>query len=248
MLKKYVAVGIIHARGGSKRIPSKNIMELAGKPLLAWMVDAALGAQTLDRVIVSTDHEGIAQVAREYGAEVPFKRPVEISEDVPSELVTQHAVRYLEEEEHFRVDIAVTLQPTTPFCLSEDIDASVNKLIATGADSVISVCEVRERPEWMFKLEGDKAISFMDLVLEGDVGVSQNLPKLYVPNGGIYATRRDVLMEQGAIIGKNTRAVIMPLERSLDIDEPVDFVLAEVIALQLDSDQPIGHSQGGECR
>src|SRR2546426_8771334 len=91
-------LGVIHARGGSKRIPLKNLKLLAGRPLLSYMVEAAMESRLLDRVIVSTDHPEIARIAREGGAEVPFLRPAELAEDVPSELVTQHAIRFVEAE------------------------------------------------------------------------------------------------------------------------------------------------------
>ena len=237
MSEEPTIVGVIHARGGSKRIPLKNIKKLAGKPLIAWMVDAALASKTLDRVIMSTDHDEIARIARECGAEVPFKRPAEIAEDVPSEMVSQHAVRFLEEKEGIRVDIVVSMQPTAPFCTGEDIDACVKKLIDTGAETVVSAREVRDPPEWMFRLEGDRAVSCTNQTMKGDVGVSQTLPKLYMPNGGIYATRRDVLMEQGLWMGKDLRFVVMPFDRSVDIDEPIDFLLAEAIAQQMKIDK-----------
>lgn len=223
-------VGVIHARGGSRRIPLKNIKVLAGKPLVAYIIQAALEAKTINRVIVSTDHPEIIKISKAYGAEVLFVRPKEISEDVPSELVTQHAVNYLEKEENYPVDIVVTLQPTTPFCLPEDIDGCVNEIMSSGADSVVSVCGVAERPEWMFYIdESGYAHNFLGKRIEGDVGVSQTLPKLYTPNGGIYATRRDVLFNQGAIISEKTRLWVMPRERSVDIDEPIDFLLAEFL-------------------
>lgn len=226
-------VAIIHARGGSKRIPHKNIKALAGKPLLAYIIQAALEAKTINRVIVSTDHPEIMKIAKKYGAEVPFVRPKELAEDVPSELVTQHAVNYLEKEEGFHTDIAVTLQPTTPLCLPEDIDGCVSELMASEADSVISVREISERPEWMFYTdELGYAHNFLNKKIEGDVGVSQTLPKLYTPNGGIYATRRDVLFCQNAIIGEKTRLWVMPRERSVDIDEPIDFLYAEFLIKQ----------------
>lgn len=223
-----VAVGIIHARGGSRRVPLKNLKPLGGKPLVAWIIEAARAARALSRVIMSTDHDEIARVALEYGAEVPFRRPPDLSEDVPSEQVTQHAIRFLDES-GYRIDVAVTLQPTTPFTSGADIDACVEKLIATGADSVITVGPARERPEWMMRLgERDRLIPLQGW-WRGEQGVSQSLPSLYLPNGGVYATRRDVLMIQDRIIGEDTRAVVMPMERSVDIDEAVDFVIAEAI-------------------
>jgi len=229
-----VAIGVIHARGGSKRIPLKNIKPLAGKPLVAHIIQAALGAKTLSRVIVSSDHPEIIRISKEYGAEVPFIRPKDISEDVPSELVTQHAVKFLEEKDGITVDIAVTLQPTTPFCRPEDIDGCVNLIIKSGADSAITACEVHERPEWMFLLDRDGyAKNFLGKVLSGDIGVSQTLPKLYAPNGGAYATRREVLFEQNTLFGRNLKLWVMPRELSVDIDNPIDFQLAEAIAKSL---------------
>src|SRR2546421_314296 len=115
------AVAVILARGGSRRVPLKNLKLLGGKPLVAWVVEAACRATSLARVIVSTDHDGIARVARTHGAEIPFMRPAELAEDVASELVTQHAVRVLEAQ-GARIDVVVTLQPTTPFLQPEHID------------------------------------------------------------------------------------------------------------------------------
>jgi len=227
-------IAVIHARGGSKRIPLKNIKPLAGKPLVTYIIRAALETKTIKRVIVSSDHPEIIKISRACGAEVPFVRPKQISEDVPSELVTQHAVTYLEEKEKYPVDIAVTLQPTTPFCRPQDIDGCVNLILNSDADSAISVSEIHERPEWMFYLdEKSYAHNFMGKTLSGDIGVSQTLPKLYIPNGGIYATRRSALFEQNALICKKNKLWIMPRELSLDIDEPIDFLIAEVVAKNL---------------
>lgn len=232
MVKKVAAV--IHARGGSKRIPLKNAKLLAGRPLVSYMIEAAKNAKRVDRVIVSTDHPEIIRISKEYGAEVPFVRPRDISEDVASELVTQHAVRFLEENDNYPVDIAVTLQPTTPFCTPDDIDGCIDTLVGSDADSVISVCEISQRPEWMFYINKD---SYAELLLKselkGDIGISQTLPKLYTPNGAVYATRRDVLFGQNSIFGKKIKLWVMSRERSVDIDEPIDFELAELTAKKL---------------
>ena len=225
-------VGVIHARGGSKRIPLKNIKLLAGRPLISYMVEAAVESRLLDRVIVSTDHPDIARNALEYGAEVPFMRPADLAEDIASELVTQHAVRFVEEQ-GYRVRIALTMQPTTPFCTSEDIDACIAKMLETDLDTVFTACEVHERPEWMYRLNGARALPFTGTLVQGDAGISQKLPKLYIPNGAVWATRRSVLMEQHLITGPNSGIVIMSRERSVDIDEPVDFITAEAMANEL---------------
>ena len=222
-------VGIILARGGSKRVPLKNLKLLGGKPLIAWVVEAACRAKRLSRVIVSTDHDEIARLAVEYGAEVPFRRPADLAEDVASELVTQHAVRMLEAEGP-RVDIPVTIQPTTPFLQPEHIDACVAQVAEMGADSAFTVAPVRERPEWMLKVGPDgRAEPYTGRWWIGEEGVSQTLPRLFTPNGGAYATRRDVLMERNTIFGPISRVVQMPLEQSVDIDEVIDFLVAEAI-------------------
>jgi CMP-N-acetylneuraminic acid synthetase len=225
-------IGVIHARGGSKRIPLKNIKLLAGRPLISYMVEAAVESLLLDRVIVSTDHPDIARIALDYGAEVPFMRPSDLSEDVASELVTQHAVRFVEEQ-GCRVSIALTMQPTTPFCTSEDIDACIAKMLETDLDTVFTACEIHERPEWMYRLNGALALPFTGTLVQGDAGISQKLPKLYIPNGAVWATRRSVLMEQNLITGPHSGMVIMSRERSVDIDEPVDFITAEAMANEL---------------
>ena len=228
-------LGVIHARGGSKRIPLKNIKPLAGRPLISYMVEAAMESRLLDRLIVSTDHPEIARIAREYGAEVPFMRPADLAEDVASELVTQHAVRFVEAQ-GYPVRIVLTMQPTTPFCSAEDIDACIVKMLESDLDTVFTACEVHERPEWMYRREDaseDRVVPFTGRLVKGDAGISQKLPKLFIPNGAAWATRRSVLMEQGLITGPRAGIVVMSRERSVDIDEPIDFITAEVMANEL---------------
>ena len=223
-------IGVIPARGGSVGVPLKNIHELCGKPLIYYVIKAALAAKYLRRVIVSTDHDEIARISKECGAEVPFKRPADISEDVPTEFVIQHAVRFIEEEEDRKIDIVVTLQATTPLLNSDDIDATVEKLVEEDADSAITVREVREYPWWMMRMDDKGWLEpFLVRKMAGEVTVRQNLESLYVPNGAVYATRRDVLMKENRTFGRKCSAVIMPPERSLDIDNLLDFKLIETV-------------------
>jgi len=228
-------IAVIHARGGSKRVPLKNIAPLGGKPLVAWCVEAATGARTLDRVMVSTDHDGIAEAARAAGAEVPFRRPAEIAEDVPSEQVTRHAVLWHEADGGRTVDIVVTIQPTTPFLRAADIDACVEALIADPArDSALTVYPVHERPEWMFRRDADGGLgSYRGRAIAGADGVSQTLEALYHPNGGAYATRRALLFDEDRLIGDRPYGHVMSRTRSVDIDEPVDLLIAEGVARYL---------------
>ncbi|RLA81322.1 MAG: acylneuraminate cytidylyltransferase family protein [Deltaproteobacteria bacterium] len=223
-------IGIIPARGGSVGVPLKNIHELCGKPLIYYVIKAALASKYLRRVIVSTDHEEIARISRECGAEVPFKRPVDISEDVPTEFVIQHAVEFVEKEEGRKIDIVVTLQPTTPLLNSMDIDVTIEKLANECLDSVITVKEVEEYPWWMMRIDDRGLIEpFIGRDLMGEITVRQNLEKLYIPNGGAWATKRDVVMKEDRLVGKKCGAIVMPPERSVDIDTTLDFKIIEAI-------------------
>lgn len=225
-------IGVIHARGGSVRIPKKNIKMLNGKPLITYMINAAISSKYLDRVIVSTDHPEIKRIALDSGAEVPFIRPKKLATDCPSEWVTQHAVKFVEDEENRLVDIAVTMQPTTPFCLSSDIDACIKILLcSSNINSVFTGMYVHERPEWMFKLsDKHRAELFLKGEIKGEKGIYQSLPELVTVNGAAYATLRETLFNEGVIISQKTGVHIMPHERSIDIDVDIDFDFAEFIA------------------
>lgn len=221
-------LGIVTARGGSKGIPRKNLALLAGKPLLQWTAECALASSRLACVVLSTDDPEIAEAGRRMGLEVPFLRPVELArDDTPTIPVLQHVVRVLEDEgEQF--DAVFTLQPTNPLRRPEDIDGAIGLLERTGADSVIGFSDVGERhPARM------KSISEEGRVLDPPFAESfegqrrQDLPKLYLREGSVYVTRRDVLMEQGSLKGKDCRAWILPPERACNIDTPFDLWLAE---------------------
>lgn len=216
---------IIPARGGSKRLPGKNIRPFLGAPLIAYAIRAAKGATHVGRTIVSTDDEVIAKVAREEGAEVPFMRPAELATDTaPTLSVLQHAVLFAEGE-GMRVDAIVLIQPTVPGVRAEDADAAIEKLFKTGANSCVSLAEITERPEWMYRLgEKERIQPFMS----SSVTRSQDLPKLYRLNGAVYATRTETLAKGNKIIDSdNGTYILMPRERSVDIDTEEDFRLAE---------------------
>ena len=235
-------IAVIHARGGSKRIPLKNIKPLGGKPLIAWCIEAAREAKGLDRVMVSTDHEGIAEAARAAGAEVPFRRPRDLAEDLPSELVTRHALEFHEAESGRTVDVIVTIQPTTPFIRAADIDACLDALATNPEfDSAVSVSPIHERPEWMYRRSDTGVITnWTGARITGELGVSQTLEPLYHPNGGVYATRRSLLFEQDSLIGDRPFGHVMSRLQSLDIDEPVDFLVAEAALKCLDTGEQRG--------
>jgi len=225
------SLGILQARGGSKRIPGKNVKLLMGHPLIAYGVRAAL-ASGLSRVILSTDDDEIAAAGRKYGVEVPFRRPAALAEDVPTEHVTRHALEWAEASGDEAYDIVVTLQPTTPYILSEHIDACVQ-----GVTDDVACCFTAQRasqpPQWMFTLdEADNAVPLLAGEIEGERGVFQSLPACYLPNGGAYATRVSAFREQGRIICTPSRLVVMDAARSVDLDEPDDWVVAEAMGTQ----------------
>lgn len=224
-------VGIVPARGGSKSISRKNLRPICGKPLVCHAIEAGLASQYIDRVIVSTDDQEIANVARTAGAHVPFVRPAQLAGDhVGPVPVLQHAVGWLEAHGE-RVNAVVTLQPTSPLRKASHIDAAIRKFIETGADTVVTVCAVEYSPYWMQRLDGDRLTPFMPEGMK--TPRRQDLPPVFQLNGAVYVMRRDVVMEQGRVFGDDTRAIVMSREESIDIDEELDFALAELIASRM---------------
>jgi CMP-N-acetylneuraminic acid synthetase len=227
-------LGIVTARGGSKAIPRKNIVPLLGKPLLAYTAEAARAARRLARVVLSTEDEEIARVGREWGLETPFLRPAELArDDTPTVPVLQDVVRRLEAAGE-RYDAVFTLQPTNPLRRPEDIDGAIDLLERTGADSVISFVAVGDRhPARMKTIDGDGRVSDPPFAEEFEGQPRQALPQLYLREGSVYVTRREVLMEQSSLRGRDCRAWIVPEERSWGIDTPFDlFVVEQILKAQ----------------
>ena len=222
-------LGVVPARGGSKAIPRKNLASIAGRPLLAYTVDAVRASRRLTRVVVSTEDAAIADAARALGLEVPFLRPVELaSDDTPMLPVLQHASRALARD-GFAADAVVLLQPTSPFRRAEHIDRAVDLLESTGADSVVSVVEVPHpfTPVSVLRLDGERLHPYLD----GDtVARRQDKPRLFARNGpAVVAVRTPVVVEQGRLYADDTRALVMSAEDSVDIDEPFDLLVAEAV-------------------
>jgi CMP-N-acetylneuraminic acid synthetase len=223
-------LGIVPARGGSKGIPRKNIAPLAGRPLLAYTAVSAQRAKLLSRVILSTEDDEIAEAGRQLGLEVPFMRPPELAQDdTPGIAVLQHAVLELEREGE-RFDAIFVLQPTNPLRRPEDIDGAIRLLDRTGADSVIAFVDVGERhPARMKYIDADGRVVDPPFCERVEGQRRQELPKLYLREGSVYLTRRDVLMIHGSLKGRDCRAWLVPQDRSCNIDEPFDLVLAELL-------------------
>ena len=227
-------LAVIPARGGSKGVPRKNIRTVCGKPLIAYTIETALAAKHLFyRIIVSTEDKEIAAIAQRYGADVPFSRPAELAGDkVPTVPVLQHAVGFVEKQDHVRFDWVCLLQPTEAFRTVQDLENGIALGLAGGCDSVISVTQVfAVHPILMKRIENDQLLPF---VIEEKEGTRRQdyQPPAYMRNGAIYLTRRDVLMWQNSIWGKVIRPYIMPPERSVSVDSELDLKLVEILMME----------------
>ncbi len=223
------AVAIIGARGGSKSVPGKNIADLAGQPLIAWTVQAALRSH-VERTIVTTDDPAIADAARAAGAELPFVRPAELAGDeTPGTDPVLHAVEWLEQHEGYRPDVVVSLQPTSPFRTAEDIDAAIALLVERDADSVVSVTPADSHPYWVKRRTADGWL--VPFLSEAPATFRrQDLPEALALNGAIYLARRSVLLKTRGWYTGRTAAYIMPPERSVDVDTAWDLRVARLLA------------------
>ena len=221
-------LALITARGGSKGLHRKNVLPLAGKPLISWTISAALKSGRLSRIVVSTDDEEIAQVAQESGAEVPFMRPPELAQDDSDHFaVVEHAIHWLGEDEVYP-DYIMLLQPTSPLRTAGDINAAIQIAKERDAAAVVSVCVTKHHPYLSKQVLKDGTLA--DFVSD-DVGdlSRQLLPPAYALNGSIYLNSRESLLSDRTFRPQGAYAYIMPPERSLDIDTPWDFHLAGLI-------------------
>jgi CMP-N,N'-diacetyllegionaminic acid synthase len=222
-------LGITLARGGSKSVPRKNIRPILGVPLIGYTIAEALRSRFITRYIVSTDDEEIGQVSRRYGADVPFLRPSEFSTDTASSVgALQHAVNWVEQNEGIRYDFVIEMMCTNPMKTVEDIDSCIDKLVSTGADSVIAVHKLEDHhPIRIKKIVDDRIVDFC--LPETPESRRQDLkPDAYIRSGSIYALRRDHLMVDGRRYGSaESRPYILPEERAVNVDTEIDFLVAE---------------------
>jgi len=224
---------IIPARGGSKGIPKKNIAPLAGKPLIAWVIEAALASKNISRLIVDTDSEEIAAVAREWGAETPYLRPEEYArDDTPSIATLQHGLRWLEANEGYVPEYLMCLQATTPFLTTADIDGAVALLKEKQADALVSVSPVKHPPQWLRRVDADDRLQdyFPD---QPFIARRQDVTPAYELNGAIFIARPGLLLEQGTWYVDSTCGYVMENEAWVDIDTPFDLQLADLVMRNL---------------
>ncbi|EGR0057829.1 acylneuraminate cytidylyltransferase family protein [Vibrio vulnificus] len=222
-------LAITPARGGSKRLPGKNIKNLNGKPLIQWTIDAALAVQEIARVMVTTDCDEIAEIAKKAGAEVPFIRPPELATDTSSSSdVIRHALDfYRAQGEEF--DFVLLLQPTSPIRSADDIRHAIEQLKAHTADAVVSVCPCDHSPLWANTLPDDRSMA--DFIRhEVSQLRSQDLPDYYRINGAIYLTKVSRFYQENSLfLSSNIFAYVMDNESSVDIDHELDFLIAETV-------------------
>lgn len=216
-------LGLIPARGGSKGIPRKNIKLLGGRPLIEWTIEAALQARSLAAVVVSTDDDEIAAVARRAGADVPFVRPERLArDDTPGVDLVLHALEELPE-----FDAVVMLQPTSPFRSAADVDACTALAQRLHAPAAVSVTAPAKHPYWMYRLDERQRLQpLLDTPL---IPRRQDLPKVYALNGALYYAEASWLRQTRSFISTDTIAYVMPPERSHDLDLPTDWRVAEFL-------------------
>ncbi len=228
-------LGVITARGGSKGIPKKNIKKLDKHPLIAYTISVAKKSKLIDHLIVSTDSEEIATVSKKYGAEVPFMRPEELSSDIAKHVpVLQHAVGFMEKRLKTTFDYVVLLQPTSPFRTPEDVDLTIKQLIKLNADSAVSLVAITDNHPIKAKAYRDGFVySYFNNVVEPEGMRRQELPTAYKRSGAVYVMKRDLLMKDGLFYGKKIAGHIVPEERSIDIDNEKDWIVAEYMLKKL---------------
>ena len=220
-------LAVIPARGGSKRIPRKNIRKFAGKPIIAWSIEAARAAGCFDRILVSTDDPEIAAVAREHGAEAPFTRPAELADDhVGTVPVIAHAVRW-QEEQGDAVTAACCIYATAPFCRAEDLREGLRLLEQGGADYVFPVAGYGFPIQRAVRLDAEGRVGMFQP--EHGATRSQDLEPAYHDAGQWYWGTRDAWLEGRPIFAPESRAVVLPASRVQDIDTPEDWARAELM-------------------
>lgn len=223
MYKNKKILAIIPARGGSKGIPHKNIINLCGRPLISYTIEAAIRSKYIDYTIVSTDDEEIAKVSKGYGAEIPFLRPAELATDTSKTVESViYTIRTLQEGGKF-FDTIVLLQPTQPLRTSEDIDSAIEKYYACGNVALASVSEVDDHPILIRAIENEKLIPLLNI---SSTCRRQDMPAFYRVNGCIYINEISEVNEHTSF-NDNVLSYIMDKSHSVDIDEELDLTIAE---------------------
>ena len=235
------AVAFVFARGGSKGLPRKNVRLLAGKPLIGHAIDVAKQSRWIQRVVVSTDDYEIAEVARQYGAEVPFMRPPELASDTSPELLAwQHALGYVEAESEQPVDVFVSVPATAPLRIVEDVDRCIEALLSSDADLSITVSESRRNPYFSMVSVDDQRIARFMMSNGEPITHRQKAPRAYEIVPCAYAARPEYIRRTSAVYAGKVIATEIAEERAIDIDCEMDFRIAEMFyAMRQDAVTPM---------
>lgn len=227
-------MGIVGIRSGSKGVPDKNVRPLAGKPLVAWVLEAARHSKYINRMVVSTDSPRYAEIATSFGAEAPYLRPADMASDQAPEFdYVKHMLEWLDQTEGYRPDIVVRMMATVPLQSTEDIDAVVGKLIEDPkADSAVVIAEARQHPLKALKIVDDGEGGQKLVTYFGESGREvtpigrQNYAKAYF-RANIIACRRRVIFDTNSLTGDLVRFHVIPQERAVDIDNLIDFYITD---------------------
>ncbi|MBS0530547.1 MAG: acylneuraminate cytidylyltransferase family protein [Proteobacteria bacterium] len=219
-------LAIITARGGSKGVPGKNVMPIAGRPLIQWTIDAAHASRHVDRLILSSDDVAIIEAARKAGCEVPFVRDGSLATDEATSMdVVADALHRVP-----GYDLVVLLQPTSPLRTAGDIDGALTRLVESGAPACVSVREAEDHPYWTFQFDPKGRMARFAEPDEGIPQRRQDLPQAWCLNGAVYVARVDWLMRTRTFLSAETVGFPMPTDRSLDIDTTADIERFKKIA------------------
>ncbi len=223
-------VALICARGGSKGLPGKNIRPLAGKPLIVWAIDQARAIKRIGRVIVSTDSDEIATIAREAGAEIPFLRPAELAQDnSPEWLVWRHALNFLKESDGAYPDALIVVPATAPLRAVADLERCLDEYEKGDADMVITVTEAHRNPYFnMVTVNPDGTVGLV-IPPQSAITRRQDAPTVYDMATVAYVARPEFVMTHSGTFEGRVRAVQVPAERAIDIDTLLDFQIAECL-------------------
>ncbi|MBN1293328.1 MAG: acylneuraminate cytidylyltransferase family protein [Candidatus Latescibacteria bacterium] len=228
--KKKIILGLVPARGGSKGVPGKNIRLVNGKPLIVHAIECGKSCPSINRIIISTDNEEFAAIAKKAGAEVPFMRPSHLALDTtPMLSVLEHALSTMEKICDCCVEAIVLLDPTAPLRKREDVEGAIALFKQGGADTIVSGNEAHRNP--FFNMVSVDSDGFVHLVIDpgSPIGRRQDAPKVYDLNTVVWIFSRKSIMEEKARIAKRTKIYIVPPERAIDLDTEMDFIFLETM-------------------
>ena len=230
MIDDRTVIAIIPARGGSKGLPRKNILQMCGKPLIAWSIEKALKSKLIDTIVVSTDDKEIADIAIQYGAEVPFIRPAELATDTATSYgVVEHALTFYQQKFNKKFYYSVLLEPTSPLREDNDIDLMLTKLnnLHDTYDSIISMGESREHPSIIKRIDGNNYTPYCTELLQ--TTRRQDNKKAYFPYGVAYITKTESFLNEKAFYTRRSTYHLIQRYQNYEIDDLLDFLCVEKV-------------------